>query len=378
MMNRRHFVSLSISGLAVTAAFPASVMAAATMDKRFLFIIQRGAADGLATLAPLGDPDFVRLRALHAEESATGAKLDGMFALHPAMTRAAQLYKTGQAQFVHAMASGYRDRSHFDGQNVLESGGKAPYARDDGWLNRLAGMVPKEESKALAFAASVPLALRGVAPVTSYAPSRFSDEGNADLMHRVSMLYTEDAQLAPLWQSALETSGMAGAGDAMGGAGGRNGADVGKMLAGLMAGPAGARIAVLETDGWDTHSGQKARLSRQLGELDALIGAVRDGLGADWSSTLVLVATEFGRTAAFNGTQGTDHGTASAAMLFGGSIAGRAEVRTDWPGLSQAALYEGRDLRPSIRFENVVTDAVAAHYAIDPARVRRELFPDFA
>lgn len=375
MMNRRHFVSLSISGLAVTAAFPTSVMAAATMDKRFLFIIQRGAADGLATLAPVGDPDFARLRALHAEESATGAKIDNMFALHPAMKEAAAMYKTGQAAFVHAMASGYRDRSHFDGQNVLESGGKAPYARDDGWLNRLAALVPKEDSKALAFAASVPLALRGKAPVTSYAPSRFSDEGNADLMQRVSMLYAEDVQLSPLWKSAMDTSGMAGTG----GAGSRKGADVGKMLAGLMAGPPGARIAVLETDGWDTHSQQKARLSRQLGELDALVAAVRDGLGADWNNTLVLVATEFGRTAAFNGTQGTDHGTASAAMLFGGALkAEKLNVRTDWPGLSGSALYEGRDLKPTIRFENVVSDAVAAHYGMEAARVRSQLFPDFA
>ncbi len=375
MMNRRHFVSLSISGLAVTAAFPASVMAAATMERRFLFIIQRGAADGLATLAPIGDPDFVRLRSLHAEESATGAKLDSMFALHPAMTQAAAMHKAGQARFVHAMASGYRDRSHFDGQNVLESGGLAPYARDDGWLNRLAALVPKEQSKALAFAPAVPLALRGAAPVTSYAPSRFSDDGNADLMQRVSMLYAEDAQLSPLWQGALETSGMAGTG----GAGSRKGADVGKMLAGLMAGPTGARIAVLETDGWDTHSQQKARLSRQLGELDALVAAVRDGLAADWDNTLVLVATEFGRTASVNGTQGTDHGTASAAMLFGGALGGKlADVRTDWPGLSQAALYEGRDLKPSIRFENVVSEAVSSHYGLDPARVRRELFPDFA
>lgn len=374
MMNRRHFVSLSLAGVAVSAAFPVSPLAAATMDRRFLFIIQRGAADGLAILAPTGDPDFARLRSLHAEESATGARIDSLFTLHPSLKQAAALHQAGQARFVHAMASGYRDRSHFDGQNVLESGGKAPYAYDDGWLNRLAGLVPKEQSKALAFAPSVPLALRGTAPVTSYAPSRFSDDGNTDLMQRVSALYAEDAQLAPLWQSALDTAGMAGTG----GGGARKGADVGKMLAGLMAGPSGARIAVVETDGWDTHSQQKARLSRQLTELDGMIGAVRDGLGADWNNTLVLVATEFGRTASVNGTQGTDHGTASAAMLFGGALSGRVDVRTDWPGLSTAALYEGRDLKPTIRFENIVSEAAAAHYALDPARVRRQLFPDFA
>lgn len=373
MIDRRNFVRLSLSGVAVTAAFPASVLAAATMDKRFLFIIQRGAADGLATLAPVGDPDFARLRSIHAEESASGARLDGLFALHPDLPQSAALFRAGQARFVHAIASAYRDRSHFDGQNVLESGGIAPYARDDGWLNRLAGLVPKEESKALAFSASVPLVLRGSTPVTSYAPSRFSDEGNADLMQRVSMLYAEDAQLAPLWQSALDTSGMAGTG----GSNAKKGADIGKMLAGLMAGPTGARIAAIETDGWDTHSQQKARLSRQLGELDALIAAYRQGMGSSWNDTLVLVATEFGRTAATNGTQGTDHGTASAAMLFGGNLSEGGKVQSDWPGLSQSALYEARDLRPTARFETVVSDAAAAHYGIDPARVRKALFPDF-
>ncbi len=374
MIDRRTFVRLSLSGIAVTAAFPASPLTAAAMDKRFLFIIQRGAADGLATLAPVGDPDFARLRSLHAEESASGTKLDGLFTLHPAMVQSATLFRAGQARFAHAIASGYRDRSHFDGQNVLESGGKAPYARDDGWLNRLAGIVPKEESKALAFSASVPLVLRGNAPVTSYAPSRFSDDGNTDLMQRVSMLYAEDAQLAPLWQSALDTSGMAGTGSGNA----KKGADIGKMLAGLMAGPTGARIAAVETDGWDTHSQQKARLSRQLGELDALIAAYRDGMGADWTDSLIVVATEFGRTAAINGTQGTDHGTASAMLLYGGKLGGGGKVQSDWPGLSQSALYEGRDLKPTARFENMVSDAAASHYGLDPDRVRKALFPDFA
>ncbi len=371
MLNRRQILASGFAGVALSAAFPASAFAAAANPKRLLFIIQRGAADGLSTVMPIGDPAFAAIRP--AEAAAAGAKLDGLFALHPKMTETAGLFAAKEARFVHALASGYRDRSHFDGQNMLESGASRPYGRDDGWLNRLAGSLPASDAKALAIAPSVPLLLRGPASVASYAPSRLP-EANEDLMRRVSMLYAEDAALAPIWESALATRDMAGS--TMGG-GIRKGADVGTMVAGLMAGPTGARIVSLETDGWDTHSGQAQRLGNQLQQLDALIAAVKLGLGPEWNNTLVMVATEFGRTVALNGTSGTDHGTASAAMLFGGSLSGGGTVSADWPGLSAAQLYEGRDLKPTSRFEDFASAAIAHHYDIDPAKTKKTLFPDF-
>jgi uncharacterized protein (DUF1501 family) len=166
------------------------------------------------------------------------------------------------------------------------------------------------------------------------------------------------------------------AGSMMGG-GMRMGADIGKMVAGLMVGSTGARIVSLETDGWDTHTGQAQRLGNQLQQLDALIAAVKTGLGPDWNDTLVIVATEFGRTVALNGTNGTDHGTVSAAMLFGGSLASGGKVTADWPGLSISSLHESRDLKPTLRTEQVISDALAAHYAQEPLALRRILFPDF-
>jgi uncharacterized protein (DUF1501 family) len=372
MLNRRHFIASGLSGVALSAAFPVSAGAAASNPKRLLVIIQRGAADGLSTVMPTGDPVFAAIRP--AESAVAGAKLNSLFSLHPKMTETASMFGAKEARFIHALASGYRDRSHFDGQNMLESGAARPYGRDDGWLNRLAASLPSGEAKALAIAPSIPLLLRGRASVDSYAPSRLP-EANEDLMRRVSMLYAEDATLAPMWESALSTRDMAGS--TMGG-GINKGAEVGKMVAGLMAGAAGARIVSLETDGWDTHTGQTQRLGNQLQQLDALIAAVKTGLGTEWKNTLVIVATEFGRTVALNGTNGTDHGTASAAMLFGGSLAGGGTVTADWPGLSPANLYEGRDLKPTLRMEQVVSDALAAHYGQDPAKLRRTLFPDFA
>jgi uncharacterized protein (DUF1501 family) len=372
MLNRRFFIASGIAGIGVTAV-PGLAWAVSATTKKFIFVIQRGAADGLATLAPIGDPDFIRARGDLAEESLSGTKLDGMFALHPAMAESAKLFASQQANFVHALASGYRERSHFDAQNMLESGASRPYGRDDGWIGRLLTMLPKPEVNALAVAPAVPLALRGPIASNSYAPSRLPD-ANADLMQRLTTLYAEDAQLSKLWEGARATEAMAGmpANEAL-----KGGAALGKLTADLMSGPNGARVVMLETNGWDTHFQQKGRLTAGLKQIDGLIAALRDNLGSEWNNTLVMVATEFGRTVAFNGTGGTDHGTGSAAMLFGGNLAGGGKVQSDWPGLSQAKLFEGRDLLPTHRFEDFASAALASHYGLDPVKTRRTLFPDF-
>lgn len=349
---------------------PRITFAKAATERRLLFVIQRGAADGLATLAPMGDPTYAKLRGELGEiEGAT--KLDGMFALHPALKQLGALYSERQALFVHACGTPYRDRSHFDGQNVLESGGTVPYAIKDGWLNRLLTLLPAESARALAIAATVPMALRGDAPVSSYAPSALP-EASDDLLARVGMLYASDPQLHPLWEEALQTRAMAGD---LGKDNGRGAAAAGQLVAQLMSGPEGARIAMVETGGWDTHAGQKARLNVQLTGLDAMLGAVKTGLGAAWADTLVIVATEFGRTAAANGTGGTDHGTAALAMLAGGTVKG-GRVLADWPGLGPSQLYEGRDLKPTTPLESLIAGAIAGHFALDPALAMRTLFAE--
>lgn len=372
MITRRNFVATSLltGGLATFGSSLA--FAAANTDRRLVFLIQRGAADGLATLAPTGDPDLLRARGDFAVEASTGVKLDSFFTLHPAMKNGAALFKSGEATFVHAVASGYRERSHFDAQNILESGGLAPYARKDGWLNRLLPMLPDGRAQALAVAPALPLALQGTAPAASYEQSRAGGPAD-DMVQRINMLYAEDAELSKLWEQAVRTEMMAGDNLAKG----RNGTAEGQLAASLMKGANGARVLMMESDGWDTHSGQKGRLAARLKDVDDFVAALKAGLATDWNNTLVIVATEFGRTVAFNGTQGTDHGTASAAMLFGGALASGGKVIADWPGLAPAKLYEGRDLKPTTRFENMVSGALAHHYALDPGRIRKSVFPDF-
>lgn len=368
MLSRRFFLA---GGGATVAAlgFPRMAFARANTSRRFVFIIQRGAADGLHILAPTGDPAFAGIRGDFAQDVQSGAKL-GFFTLHPALAESAKLYAGREALFVHAVASPYRDRSHFDGQNVLETGGSAAYRVKDGWMNRLLGLLPQGEAKALAVSSTVPMALRGPHEVSSYAPSALPGASD-DLLTRVGKLYEGDPQLHSLWSAAMETRMTAG--DLASGAG-QNGAATGALAAKLLAGENGARVAMIETGGWDTHSGQRGRLNAQLRGLDQMIAALKSGLGANWASTLVVVATEFGRTVAPNGTGGTDHGTASAAMLFGGAVTG-GKVIADWPGLGQGALYEGRDLKPTTDLDSLIAAALAQHYTLEPARVMPALFP---
>lgn len=366
LLDRRQMLAAGAAALVA----PQIAYASAETNRRLVFVIQRGAADGLATLAPTGDPAYAGLRGDLARDVVDLPKLSGMFALHPALKQLGAMYSAKQALFAHAVASPYRDRSHFDAQNVLETGAALPYERQDGWMNRLLGMLPGGSGRGLAIAATIPTALRGPVQVSSYAPTALPDASD-DLLTRVGSMYAGDAQLHPLWEEAMQTRAMAGdlaSGNIKGAAAN------GKLIASLLKGESGARVVMVETNGWDTHAGQRARLNIQLGGLDAMLGALRDELGPVWADTLVVVATEFGRTAAVNGTGGTDHGTASLAMLLGGTVVG-GRILSDWPGLSQSQLYENRDLKPTIGLDAVIGSAVAGHFGLDPAMALPRLFP---
>lgn len=313
-----------------------------------------------------------RRRGALAIDPSAALKLDGTFALHSSLPTLHALYAAGEASFLHAVASSYRDRSHFDGQNILETGGKAPYQLKDGWMNRLLGLLPCARMDAIAFSPAVPLALQGAATVTTYAPSALP-EANEDLLMRVQQLYAQDRQLQPLWAAAMEAKDMAG--DKKG-AGARREEDValGRIAAGFLSRADGPRLAMIETSGWDTHSGQDARLARQLRGLDGLIGALRLGVGPAWEKTVVLVATEFGRTVAANGTGGTDHGTGAAAMVVDGAVQG-GRILSDWRGLAPGDLYEGRDLKPTLALDSLIASLCAEAFGMESERVARVLFP---
>jgi uncharacterized protein (DUF1501 family) len=390
-LQRREFLhAAGLTGL--TAFLPRISFAGATddnkRDARFVFIILRGALDGLATVAPYGDGNYQRVRgalALPAPGEANGAlKLDGLFALNPALKNLHARYQANELLVLHAVASPYRERSHFDGQDLLENGTTAPHGSLDGWLNRSLLNLPlarqrSTEQLAIAFAQNVPLVLRGAQKVGSWAPSRLP-ETDDDTLQRIAALYQTDPYFLSRLQTAIST-------DAIASEGGMNVPDkqagrynslnavvsaAGKMLKQ----DDGPRVAVMEATGWDTHANQGAeqgQLFARLQGLDMAIDTLRVEMADAWQHTVVMVATEFGRTVAINGTRGTDHGTASCALLVGGAVKG-GRVIADWPGLASHNLYQGRDLQATLDLRSAFKGVLATHLGVTESVLEGSVF----
>ena len=385
MTNRRQFLAGSTQ-LALFAGFPGLTLAQEAADARFVLVILRGGLDGLAAVVPYGESRYRGVRGSLAVDSPGQTngllKLDGLFGLHPSLGRMYEFYQAGDLAVIHAVSTPYRQRSHFDGQNVLENGSDSPGSVRDGWLNRAVGL-GGELVGAVALSQNIPLVLRGDTSVTSWAPSRLP-EADDDTLARIAELYSsEDAHLAGRLEEALEARRIAGE---MGGRNARGGGAQGQLgplatAAGrFLSAPDGPRIAVLEAGGWDTHANQGAGqgiLANRLGGLDAGLATLRRELGAHWQNTVVVIATEFGRTVAVNGTRGTDHGTGGCAFIAGGAVRG-GRVIADWPGLAERDLYEGRDLKPTTDLRAVFKGVLLEHLGAEVAQLNRDVFPDSA
>jgi uncharacterized protein (DUF1501 family) len=344
--------------------------------ERLVVVILRGGLDGLSAVQPHADPDFARVRGPLALGAPDGLlDLDGTFGLHPSLARLHGLYRKGEAAVLHATTTPYRDRSHFSGQDTLENGTTSATGARDGWLARALPMV-RPGSDAIAVSESVPYLLRGAKRVASWAPAsrRPVDE---DTMARLTLLYAED----PLFAGALDEALQA---DALSGKPGRAKTDgpppdrfsvLMDSAARFLAKPDGPRVAVVNMGGWDTHTNQNARLTRLLGSLDSGLDTLCTTLGDAWRRTAVLVVTEFGRTVAINGTKGTDHGTGGIALLAGGAIKG-GRVIADWPGLAQASLLDGRDLRPTLDLRAAAKGLLHDHLRIATSALDTTVFPE--
>ncbi len=389
MVTRRDIIKTAGAG-AVAATLPRFVFADSGSAARFVLVILRGAADGMSIAAPYGDSDYRKIRgdlALARPGRDGGAlKLDDMFGLHPSLAGVYEEYEKKQALVVHAIASPYRERSHFDGQDVLENGGADAGLLRDGWLNRALGPIgsPLGRESAIAMAVNTPLVLRGENSVTSWAPSQLPDAEESTI-RRLQDLYADDEFFATRLTQALKSQEIAREEGGMDGKK-RRVRDIEQFRSTMAAtsrfltAQDGPRIAVLEAGGWDTHQNQgnaTGGLANRLAGLDAGLMALRDGLGSTWSDTVVAVVTEFGRTAHVNGTRGTDHGTGTAAMLLGGAVSG-GRVLADWPGLGRPDLYEGRDLMPTADTRSLFKGILADHLAVPDAVLENSVFPNSA
>jgi uncharacterized protein (DUF1501 family) len=372
-------------------------------DPRFLTIVLRGALDGLAVVAPVGDPDWGKLRgdkALLLTGSTPALPLDDFFALNPAMPNLHRLYQAGQATIVHAVATPYRERSHFDGQDVLESGVPKPGAADTGWLNRTlaaleaGGRADPHPRQAFAVGPITPLVVRGPAPVLSWVPPKLPPVGDDTTMRLLDLYSHTDPTFARVLEERIGLAAIARA-DAMNSEPGEERpaiqaggiaqlrsyfADAAGAAARFLAEPDGPRVGALAFDGWDTHVNEgidKGRLANLLGALDGAVAAIETNMGDAWHDTVVVLITEFGRTAHLNGNDGTDHGTATVALLAGGALKG-GRVIADWPGLKEADLYEKRDLKPTADLRAVLKGLLRDHLRADEQRLEAAVFPDSA
>jgi uncharacterized protein (DUF1501 family) len=388
LITSRRALLVGGASFAAWAYLPKFARAAGGRDPRLIVVILRGALDGLATVAPVGDPGYAALHgsiALASDGPHAAIMLDSFFAAHPSMPEFARMYRDKQAAVIHAVATPYRDRSHFDGQDVLESGFPGPGRVQSGWLNRALETLPRGERvmSALAVGPTTPLVLRGAAPTVGWAPVAMPQADDDTAARLVELYRHRDAQLANALTQGLQLE-KAAAGtqtdDMRPKPGVNNMRVVARGAAKLMAADDGPRIAALAFDGWDTHAnegGPVGRLAFLLSGLDGALAEFESGLGERWRDTVVVVATEFGRTARINGTEGTDHGTGTIALLAGGAVRG-GRVVADWPSLKASNLYQGRDLAPTIDLRAVIKGVLADHLGIGEAALATIVFPDSA
>jgi uncharacterized protein (DUF1501 family) len=372
--------------LAAAAAFSGIrvAFAAAPVEERFIFVILRGAMDGLSAIPPYGDRNYASARNGMALPASAYTKVDNFFGVHKNLAAFTAMFKQGEALAVHAVATPYRERSHFDAQNVLESGGTGPHIVNTGWINRALGLYGAEKNRlGLAVGQTIPLALQGDVPVGTWAPSA---EGLPDqtMLLALDKLYQHDMLFHTALAQAIDVHNIAdeavgSGGKMMGGGGLRNAGAMMKTVEAvgkILSDRKGPRLCTIEMGGWDTHAQQgveKGILANNFAALDAGFGAMKTALGPHWKKTVVLVATEFGRTVAQNGTAGTDHGTASCALLLGGAVKG-GKVLGKWPGLDKTQLYENRDLQPTTDLRQIAAAVLTQHLRLPAGEVSSHVF----
>lgn len=376
----RRSVLLSIASISTWPLTTRSSMAG-TPDPRLLVLCLRGGVDGLAVAAPTFDPTYRVARGDFGGFDRLGDEhgIDGGYRLNPRLRFVGELLRSGQGTLFHATSTAYRGRSHFDAQQVLESGGNAPHVVRDGWMNRLIGLLPAGERidvsrLGLSFGLRTPLLLQGPNLVASWTPPvdrapdgiddvldlyRHMDPSFADLL-------TDTVEGSPKDKADMEMEGIKDPFI-------RDMRNAGRMLSEAN----GTRVAAIDITGWDTHALEKptdGRMGDRLHLLDLGLRAVHEELRPIWRSTVILLISEFGRTVNVNGSGGTDHGTGTVALALGGPVS-RRMVFADWPGLSETDLLEGRDLRPTTDLRAVIKGIVGDHFGLSKAALDDTLFP---
>lgn len=398
-MNRRRFllstaISTGLSLLPLGRNGWAAIDSKPIGSQRLVVIFLRGAVDGLNVVVPYGETAYYDGRPTIAlakpGEDGGVPDLDGYFGLHPALASLMPLWRQGALAFVHAAGSPDPTRSHFDAQDYMESGTPGVKTTPDGWMNRLLASLPGPHSptEAVSFGPTLPRIFSGRMNVANLpmgrAAARPMPLDRPLIAAEFDRLYAGDGPLDRAYRegrsarSQLLSELQQDMKEADNGAPTPAGfpADA-QRLARLIAGNGNIRLAFLALGGWDTHVNQGAaqgQLANHLRPLGEGLAALAQGLGPEMRNTVILVMSEFGRTARENGNGGTDHGHGNAMWLMGGPVRG-GKVYGDWPGLDGQGLYQGRDLAVTTDFRAVASAVAERHLGLTDRQLDH-VFPD--
>ena len=361
-MERRDFLKGTLGTLYMMASPNMAFPDTNPTEKRLLLVLLRGGMDGLASVPPLGDKNLSKIR---KDILVNGASdLDGFFGINPSLRFLGSEYHKGRAAFVHATSFPYTGRSHFDGQNIMETGFEQAYAVTSGWVGRAMNAAG---FSSLAVSLPIPIILRGNDVNSNYFPTNFQKAGKS-VYNDVKKMWQNDPQLAGLLDPIIgRQMHYGGRGDTR---------ELVSFAAKEMHKPDGPRVGLLEFEGFDTHAlqgNEHGHHAEILAELDGVLEGFKREMGDLYDNTVVVTVTEFGRTASENGTQGTDHGWASAIFLAGGLVKGK-QVISDWPGLGSKDLYEGRDLLMTIDARDVYAEVIKTVFDLDDEEIARQVF----
>ena len=363
MISRRTFLTSSMT--VTLLGSPIFSALAEKRNKRNLVVISlRGGMDGLSAVPPI-DPKLEKFRPDILVKKPLPLTSD--FALHPSLKNFHSAWKQDKAAIVHSTNIPYTNRSHFEGQDLMESGGLKPFTEYTGWLGRgmeTAGL------EGLAIALPMPLILRSKANLDNYFPTKLSTP-SPEIMKRVAKTYPVNSNL----KSTIERVIMRPY-SMLSGSGSRKAYRLAGTAAQALARADGPRVAVFDMNGFDTHAaqgGSNGEHAEKLYNLDKIFGTLRKNLGSTFDNTLIVTLTEFGRKVEQNGGNGTEHGYGTAVLMMGGLIK-KAQVYSDWPGLTRKNMFEGQDLNSTTDARSIYCSAMAMAFETDFEKLQRQVF----
>ena len=371
-ITRRDFLKGSATTLFL-AGFNLPTLATTSKKKNLVVIMLRGGMDGLCAVPIIGDKNFEKRRKSILIENTI--KLNSDFALHPRLIGFNKCWNDNTGSIVHATSIPYTQRSHFEGQNLMESGGRTPYQEKTGWVGR-AMKLANLQGDGLALSLPMPLLLRGIPKNNNYFPGRgkLPRERTLELLRSVYAESSEDELLEMMnYIKKRKNEEM------MGGTmrrGKRENKNLARQAATYLRKSDGPRVAVFEVNGFDTHAAQggvDGSHTKSLVEMDEIINNLKDNLQEAYKDTIILTVTEFGRTIKQNGGNGTEHGYGTAIFMAGGLLK-KSQVHTDWPGLKRKELYDGRDLNATIDARSVYASAMSTVFDLDFKRIQKDVF----